>query len=314
MTIVAVTPRGFRQSPGRHQDLLADTGLEVRYPTQERPLTAPELRQLLHGCTGAILGVDDASAEVLVGSGLRVLVRFGIGVDNVDLAAARAEGIRVSRTLGATTTSVAELTVGLMLAAARSVPQLDRSVRAGSWTRITGVELAGRTLGLVGTGRIGREVALRASAIGMDVIGHDPMANEDNVPRVGFDELIARSDVISVHAPLNVTTRHLFDSAVLRRMRPSSILVNTARGGIVDEAALAVAILDGPLHAAALDSFEVEPLSEKSPLRDLPNVILTPHCGAATVEAVERAGVLAVEELCRGLSGDPLLFEVEAPG
>lgn len=314
MTTVAVTPRGFRQTPGRHQKLLADTGLQVRYPTQERPLTAPELRQLLDGCTGAILGVDEASADVLLGSGLRVLVRFGIGVDNVDLAAARAEGIRVSRTLGATTTSVAELAVGLMLAAARGIPQLDRSVRAGSWTRLTGVELAGRTLGLVGTGRIGREVALRARTLGMGVIGHDPAAVQDDVPLVGFDELIARADVVSIHAPLTETTRHLFDSSVLSRMRPSSILVNTARGGIVDEAALATALVEGPLHAAALDSFEDEPLRGDSPLRDVPNVILTPHCGASTVEAVERAGVLAVEELCRGLSGDPLLFEVEPLG
>jgi phosphoglycerate dehydrogenase-like enzyme len=313
VTTVAVTPRGFRQSPGRHQELLANTGLEVRYPTQERPLTACELREQLAGCTGAILGVDDASAEVLVGSGLRVLVRFGIGVDNVDLAAARAEGIRVSRTLGATTTSVAELTVGLMLAAARGIPQLDRSVRAGSWTRLTGVELAGRTLGLVGTGRIGREVAVRARALGMDVIGHDPAAVQDDVPLVGFDQLIARADVVSIHAPLTDTTWHLFDSSVLSRMRPSSILVNTARGGIVDEAALAVALVDGPLHAAALDSFEDEPLGD-SPLRALPNAILTPHCGASTAEAVERAGVLAVEELCRGLAGDPLQFEVQLPG
>lgn len=314
MTTVAVTPRGFRQSPGRHQALLAATGLEVRYPTQERPLTAPELRELLAGCSGAILGVDEASADVLVGSGLRVLVRFGIGVDNVDLAAASAEGIRVSRTLGATTTSVAELAVGLMLAAARGIPQLDRSVRAGSWTRLTGVELAGRTLGLVGTGRIGREVALRARALGMFVIGHDPAAVQDDVPLVGFDELIARADVVSIHTPLTETTRHLFDSSVLSRMRPSSILVNTARGGIVDEAALATALVEGPLHAAALDGFEDEPLRGDSPLRDVPNVILTPHCGASTVEAVERAGVLAVEELCRGLSGDPLLFEVEPLG
>jgi D-3-phosphoglycerate dehydrogenase / 2-oxoglutarate reductase len=309
MTTVAVTPRGFRQSPGRHQQVLADSGFEVRYPTQERPLAAPELRQLLNGCAGAILGVDDASADVLVGSGLRVLVRFGIGLDNVDLAAARAEGIRVSRTLGATTTSVAELAIGLMLAAARGIPQLDRTVRSGSWTRLTGIELAGRTLGLVGTGRIGREVAQRARALGMDVIGHDPAADPRDVPLVEFDELISRADVVSIHAPLTEMTRHMFNSSVLSRMRPASILVNTARGGIVDEAALAVALEQGPLHAAALDSFEEEPLGD-SPLRDLPNAILTPHCGASTLEAVERAGVLAVEELCRGIAGAPLKFEV----
>lgn len=311
MTLVAVTPRGFRQSPGRHRELLESTGFEVRYPTQERPLRAPELRELLAGCEGVILGVDDASAEVLLGSALRVVVRFGIGVDNVDLAAARQQGIHVSRTLGATTTSVAELTIGLMLASARGIPQMDRAVRGGSWSRPTGLELAGRTLGLVGTGRIGRQVAGRAFALGMDVIGHDPLAAGGDIPLVGFDELIARADVVSIHAPLTASTRHLFDAAVLARMRPSSILVNTARGGIIDEVALAAALVEGPLYAAALDSFEEEPLRD-SPLLGLPNVILTPHSGASTVEGVERAGVIAVEELCRGLAGEPLLYDVEA--
>ncbi|GAA1136373.1 phosphoglycerate dehydrogenase [Nocardioides aquiterrae] len=314
MTTIAVTPRGFRQTPGRHHDLLAALGCEVRYPTQERPLTAAELRELLHGCDGAILGVDDASAEALVGSGMKVLVRFGIGLDSVDLDAAEAEGIRVSRTLGATTTSVAELAVGLMLAAARGIPALDRSIRSGSWSRPAALELSGRTLGLVGIGRIGHEVAVRARALGMAVIGHDPVAAPPDIEMVGFDELIERADVISLHAPLTDTTRHLFDAGVLARMRPASILVNTARGGIVDEAALAVALREGPLHAAALDSFEEEPLGPDSPLRDLPNVILTPHAGASTVEAVERAGVLAVEELVRGLDGAPLLFEVRPAG
>ena len=311
MTTIAVTPRGFRQSPGRHQELLAQAGYAVRYPTVERPLTAPELRELIAGCEGVILGVDDAPAEVLVGSDLRVIVRFGIGMDNVDLEAARAQGIKVSRTLGATTTSVAELAIGLMLAAARGTSQMDRTVRAGSWTRLTGLELAGRTLGLVGIGRIGLEVAHRARAFGMTVIAHDPVATPGDIPLMAFDELLATSDVISIHAPLNEQTRHMFDTAALSAMKPSSILINTARGGIIDEDALAVALVDGPLWAAALDCFEHEPL-QSSALLELSNVILTPHCGASTEEAVERAGVIAVEEILRALVGEPLLYEVTA--
>lgn len=311
MTTIAVTPRGFRQSPGRHQELLAQAGYAVRYPTVERPLTAPELRELIVGCEGVILGVDDAPAEVLVGSDLRVIVRFGIGMDNVDLEAARAQGIKVSRTLGATTTSVAELAIGLMLAAARGTSQMDRTVRAGSWTRLTGLELAGRTLGLVGIGRIGLEVAHRARAFGMTVIAHDPVATPGDIPLIAFDELLATSDVISIHAPLNEQTRHMFDTAALSAMKPSSILINTARGGIIDEDALAVALVDGPLWAAALDCFEHEPL-QSSALLELSNVILTPHCGASTEEAVERAGVIAVEEILRALVGEPLLYEVTA--
>ena len=309
MTTIAVTPRGFRQSPGRHQELLAQAGYAVRYPTVERPLTAPELRELIVGCEGVILGVDDAPAEVLVGSDLRVIVRFGIGMDNVDLEAARAQGIKVSRTLGATTTSVAELAIGLMLAAARGTSQMDRTVRAGSWTRLTGLELAGRTLGLVGIGRIGLEVAHRARAFGMTVIAHDPVALPGDIPLMAFDELLATSDVISIHAPLNEQTRHMFDTAALSAMKPSSILINTARGGIIDEDALAVALVDGPLWAAALDCFEHEPL-QSSALLELSNVILTPHCGASTEEAVERAGIIAVEEILRALVGEPLLYEV----
>ncbi len=311
MTIVAVTPRGFRQTPGRHQELLAASGLDVRYATQDRPLTADELSLLLEGCAGVILGVDEAPGRTLRAAvDLTTIVRFGIGTDNVDLEAARELGIRVSRTVGATTTSVAELTLGLMLAAARSIPALDRGVRSGSWSRPNGVELSGRTLGLIGTGRIGREVAARAGAFGMTVIGHDPLADPEGIPLVGLDELVARSDVISIHAPHTEDTHHLVDAALLAAMRPGSLLVNSARGGIVDEVALAEALQGGPLAAAALDSFEHEPLPEDSPLRGLTNVVLTPHCGAATVEAIVRAGVLAVEELMRGLANEPMLHDV----
>ena len=311
MTTVAVTPRGFRETPGPHQDLLAASGVDIRYATQQRPLTADELAVLLEGCTGVILGVDEAPGSTLRrATDLTTIVRFGIGTDNVDLEVARELGIRVSRTVGATTTSVAELALGLMLAAARSIPQMDRGVHAGSWSRPNGIELAGRTLGLVGTGRIGREVAVRARAFGMTVIGHDPLAEPDGIPLVGLAELVARSDVVSIHAPHTPQTHHLVDATFLAAMRPGSLLVNSARGGIVDEDALAHALQHGPLAAAALDSFEHEPLPDTSPLRGLPNVVLTPHCGAATVDAIVRAGVLAVEELMRGLANEPMLHDL----
>lgn len=311
MIRVAVTPRGFRETPGPHRDLLESSGMDVRYATQPRPLSADELAELLEGCAGVILGVDDASEPVLrAATELTTIVRFGIGTDNVDLAAAEALGIRVSRTLGATTTSVAELAVGLMLAAARSITTMDRAVRAGSWARPGGIELSRRTLGLVGTGRIARDVAVRARAFGMTVIGHDPLAEAGDIPLVALEALLERSDVISIHAPYTPETHHLVDASFLAAMRPGSLLVNTARGGIVDETALAAALVQGPLAAAALDCFEQEPLPDNSPLRDVPNVVLTPHCGAATADAIVRAGVLAVEELMRGLAGEPMLHDV----
>jgi len=312
VTTVAVTPRGFRETPGRHRELLAASGFDVRYATHQRPLTADELSTLLRGCAGVILGVDEAPASVLrEATALTTIVRFGTGMDNIDLAVARELGIRVSRTVGATTTSVAELTMGLMIAAARSIPTMDQRVRSGSWSRLTGIELAGRTLGLVGVGRIGSHVAVLAGAFGMEVIGHDPLGAPAGVPLVGLAELVDRSDVVSIHAPHTPHTHHLVDGAFLASMRPGSLLVNSARGGIVDEDALAHALEHGPLAAAALDSFEHEPLADDSRLRSLPNVVLTPHCGASTVDAIVRAGVLAVEELMRGMANEPMLHEID---
>lgn len=306
MINVAITPRGFRQTPGRHHELLGEYGLNPRFPKVDRPLVPDEVAEFLAGCEAAILGVDQVDAESLAAAeSLKVIVRFGSGVDNIPLECTRRRGIQVAFTPGANTVSVVELTLGLMLSAARHVPSMDRSVRAGSWSRRTGVELAGRCLGLFGAGRVGRGVALRAEAMGMRVIAHDPFAGESPLTLVGFDELLEQSDVISIHSPLSSETAGIFDHSAIDRMRTGSILINTARGGIVDEVALAEALRSGKLLAAALDSFATEPLAE-SPLTDLDNVILTPHAGAATVEAIVRAGVAAVEEVNRAVRGEPL--------
>ncbi|WP_442543822.1 phosphoglycerate dehydrogenase [Arthrobacter sp. KN11-1C] len=310
MTTVAITPRGFRSNEGRHKALLRDHGLSPRYPAQDRPLTVEELSELVAGCRAAIVGLDDVSERILATPGLEILVRFGAGADNVDLLAARRHGVKVATIPGATATSVAELALGLMLAAARRILPMDRSVRQGSWQRQTGFELSGRCLGLVGAGRIGQEVAVRAKALGMDVIAFDPFAAVSPLALVTFEELLSRSDVISIHAPLTSETAGLFDANALAAMRPGSVLVNTARGGIIDEAALAAALKSGPLSAAALDSFADEPTRETA-LFELENIVLTPHCGATTVQAVERAGVMAVEEVLRALAGRPMLGTID---
>jgi len=306
VTLVAVTPRGFRNTPGRQHDLLVECGFTPRYPDVDRPLTGDETGAILAGCEAAILGVDEVTPDSLAAAeSLRVIVRYGSGVDNIPLEETRRQGIQVAFTPGANTTSVAELTLGLMLAAARHVTSMDRSVRSGSWSRRTGVELSGRCLGLLGAGRVGHEVAERAAALGMKVVAHDPLARASSLQMVEFNELLDASDVISIHAPLTQDTAGLFDAATLARMRPGSILVNTARGGIVDEEALSASLGSGHLLAAALDSFAHEPLVD-SPLADLDNVVLTPHAGASTVEGVVRAGVAAVEEVQRALAGQPL--------
>jgi D-3-phosphoglycerate dehydrogenase / 2-oxoglutarate reductase len=305
MSIVAITPRGFRNNPGRHQEMLAQHGLSPRYPAIDRPLRADELAGLVTGCRAAIVGLDEVSSAVLATPGLEIVVRFGAGTDNVDLDAARRFGVRVATTPGANATSVAELTIGLMLMTVRQILRMDRTVRRGSWARETGSEVSGRCLGLVGAGRIGREVAARAQSLGMRVIAFDPALTDSELPLVSFADLLRQADVISIHAPLTEATSNLFDASALAAMRPGSVLINTARGGIIDETALASALREGPLSAAALDCFSDEPLTG-SELFALDNVVLTPHCGATTVQAVERAGVAAVEEVLRAFAGKPL--------
>jgi phosphoglycerate dehydrogenase-like enzyme len=296
MNPVAVTARSFRQVPGEHQELLRSAGLPVRFAEADRPLDEDELVELVRGCWGLIVGVDPVTAAVLDAGPLRVVVRVGSGTDNIDLEAARRRGVRVAATPGANARSVAELAIGLLLALARHLVLHDREVRSGSWSRHTGIELAGRRLGVVGYGAVGRQVAAIAGALGMDVVATDPLAPEGDVPLVDLGTLLAASDAVSLHAPLAEDTRGMIGAAELGRMRPRSLLVNTSRGGLVDERALAEALAAGRIRGAAADAFEHEP-PLGSPLLGLDNFVASPHAGGATVEAVTRAGVAAVRTL-----------------
>jgi D-3-phosphoglycerate dehydrogenase / 2-oxoglutarate reductase len=296
MSAVAVTARSFRQVHGEHQELLRATGLPVRYAEADRPLGEDELVELVRGCWGLIVGVDPVSAAVLDAGPLQVVVRFGSGTDNVDLEAARRRGVRVADTPGANARSVAELAIGLLLALARHLVLHDREVRSGSWSRHTGIELAGRRLGVVGYGAVGRQVAGIARAIGMEVAATDPMVREADVPLVDLETLLAASDAVTLHAPLADDTRGMIGAAELGRMQRQALLINTSRGGLVDERALAEALAAGRIRGAAFDTFEREP-PEGSRLLELDNFIASPHAGGATVEAVTRAGVAAVRAL-----------------
>jgi D-3-phosphoglycerate dehydrogenase / 2-oxoglutarate reductase len=296
VTAVAITPRSFRQTPGKHLERLAASPLEVHFPEQDRPLTEHAMVALVRGCEGLIVGVDPVSEGVLEAGPLRVVVKYGSGLDNVDLAAADRLGTRVSSTPGTNARSVAELAVALLLALARHVAWHDRGARAGSWKRRTGIELKHRRLGLVGYGAVAREVARIARALGMEVVATDPFVEHADVELVELDALLATCDAVSLHVPLDETTRNLIDAAALARMLPGALLVNTARGGIVDEAALAEALAAGRLGGAALDVFAEEPPAG-SPLLELENVVVSPHAGAATTEAVERTAGAALDEL-----------------
>jgi D-3-phosphoglycerate dehydrogenase / 2-oxoglutarate reductase len=299
VSAVAVTARSFRQVPGEHHELLRTAGLPVRFPEADRPLDEQELVELVRGCWGLIVGVDPVTAAVLDAGPLQVVVRLGSGTDNVDLEAARRRGVRVATTPAANARSVAELAIGLLLALARHLILHDRNVRSGSWTRHTGVELAGRRLGVVGYGAVGRQVAGIARALGMEVVATDPMVREADVPLVDLETLLASSDAVTLHAPLTDDTRGMIGAAQLNRMRPHALLVNTARGRLVDERALAEALAAGRIGGAAFDTFEREP-PEGSPLLRMDNFVASPHAGGATVEAVTRAGVAAVRELLAG--------------
>jgi D-3-phosphoglycerate dehydrogenase len=240
---------------------------------------------------------------------LRVVGRAGTGVDNVDVEAATRAGVAVLNTPGGNTVSAAEQAIALLLALVRRVPWAAESMRRGDWDRkrFSGIELRDKVLGLVGLGRIGSHVAAVARALGMDVIAHDPFVTEERakemgITLLGLDQLLGRADVVSLHLPLVDDTRNLIDARRLALMKPSAVLINTARGGLVDEGALLQAIEAGKLAGAALDVFEQEPLPADSPLRKAERIILTPHLAASTTEAQERVAV----EICRAVK-DALL-------
>jgi D-3-phosphoglycerate dehydrogenase / 2-oxoglutarate reductase len=229
---------------------------------------------------------------------LKAIGRAGVGVDTIDVDAATERGIPVLTAPAGNTTSAAELTFALLLALARRVPAADRSMKAGEWDRksFTGFELFGKTLGLVGAGRIGGEVGKRARAFGMSVIAYDPFLNSDRARALGvelatLEDVLERSDVISVHVPLTDVTKHLIGHSEIARMKPGALLLNVARGGVVDEDALQAALASKKLGGAALDVFATEPLPRDHPLRTLPNVVLTPHLGASTAEAQHNVAI-----------------------
>jgi len=251
---------------------------------------------------------------------IRVIGRAGVGVDNIDQEAATEKGAAVLNAPAGNTVSAAELTMALIMSTVRKVAAADRSVRTGEWKRagFGGVELRGRTLGLVGAGRIGGEVARRARAFGMRVVAHDPYLTEERardleVERVELDELMRHADVVSLHVPLTDQTKTMFGEEQLRRLKKGAFLVNVARGGVVDELALAKVLGDGHLAGAALDVFEDEPLAEDSALREAPNLVLTPHLGAATTEAQALVAEEIAEAVRGALAEDDLSRALNAP-
>jgi len=308
---ILVTPTSFLK-PGNAQarekiEAFAD---EVVYNDLGRPLQENEILKRLEGVDGYIAGVDYITADVIekMPRSVKVISRYGAGVDRVDIAACTKKGIAVANTPGANAVAVCELAFALMLCAARNIPKLHAAVENGEWPRSEGVELYGKTLGIVGMGAIGKNLAKRAAAFGMNVQAYDPyfdeaFAREHGVLKAQLDDLIFSSDFISLHVPLSDATRHMINEERIGKMKKGAVIVNTARGGLIDEDAAAQALREGRLGGIGLDAFELEPLTH-SPLKGLDRVVLTPHTGAHTGEAVQAMGRMAVDNCIAVLRGE----------
>ena len=287
-------------------DPLSDAGLEILQASAGLVVddlsdrSRSELLAGLPGSSGLIVrSATMADAELLEhADSLEVIGRAGVGLDNIDLEEATRRGIAILNAPAGNTTSTAEHAFALLLAAARGIPQAAASMREGRWDRksISGAQLAGKTLGVIGAGRIGTEVIRRARAFGLRVVVTDPYltqrrAEDLRVEAMPLESLLEESDFVTLHLPLGDATKHLIGAPEIARMRPSAILINAARGGIVDEAALVAALKEGRLACAALDVYEEEPLPAGHPLRDCPNLIMTPHLGASTPEAQREVAI-----------------------
>src|SRR6516165_7174840 len=295
-------------------DLLRQAGLEI---DDRQKLKGVELQEALRQADGVIVRSETriTAAELENPGRLRVIVRAGVGVDNIDVAAATRKGIVVMNTPGGNTVSTAEHTITLLMALARHAPAADASLRQGKWERskFVGTQLAGRTLGVIGLGRIGREVSRRAAGMDMKIVGFDPFLAPAGAAQMGIEtvtdlsQLLPRVDFLTVHTPLTDETRDLIGAAQLAMLPKGARVINCARGGIINEEALAEALRSGHLAGAALDVFVQEPPPPDHPLLQLPNLVLTPHLGASTLEAqvsvAREAAQLLIDFLQRGVVG-----------
>jgi phosphoglycerate dehydrogenase-like enzyme len=302
--VLVTWPDYDRTGAGRR---LAAAGCAVRLAPKVAERSAADTASLLRGVSAAIVSTDPFDAEVLASaSDLRVIARVGVGTDTIDVDAATRRGVAVCTTPGANASSTADHAVALMLAALRRIPEHDAGIRSARWARTgaaTPWELNRLTVGLVGLGAIGRLVRRRLTGFRAHVLVCDPAApSEPGTEVVELDELLARSDVVSLHLPLTEATRHLIDRRRLALMRPHAVLVNTARGGLVDEAALVEALEGGRLRAAALDVFEHEPPTHRR-LLALRNAILTPHVGGVSERSVEEMTRRATDAVVDVLAG-----------
>jgi phosphoglycerate dehydrogenase-like enzyme len=309
MTRVLLTTTSFQDTPGVHHDMLAKTGFEI---VRERgPLTEARMLELA-GQFDAYLCGDDALTRAVIAKSLprlKVISKYGIGLDKIDVVAATDLKVPVLFTPGVNHTTVAEHTFALLLAAVRNLVVEANHTAAGRWTRITGTELYGKTLAIVGFGRIGKEVASRAHAFGLKLIGYgnywdENFAHQYGIERIeDFADVLRRADIISLHTKLTPQTKHLINAANIGLLKPGAVIVNCARGDIVELSPLVAALKSPKPLSYAADVLDQEPPPANHPLLGLPNVIITPHIGSRTHESVQRQASCAVENLTLFLAG-----------
>ncbi|MEZ4361740.1 MAG: phosphoglycerate dehydrogenase [Kofleriaceae bacterium] len=310
---ILVTTTSFQDTPGAHHEVLRDSGFEL--VTARGPLTEGALLELLTqgGFDGLLNGDDAITARVIDAAlpRLRVIAKYGIGLDSIDVEHAARRGVAVLYTPGVNHTTVAEHTLGLMIALSKHFWAHLRATKAGQWKRLTGSELAGKRLALLGLGRIGKEVARRAAAFDMRVVGHDVVWDEAFARAHGIeraadhDAAIRDADVISLHMNLGEQNRRWLDATRLATLKRGALVINTARGGLVDETAIAQACSSGALGGYATDVLDQEPPPPDHPFCGIDNIIVTPHVGSRTFESVERQGLRAARNIVNFLRGDP---------
>ena len=299
MPTVLIGSNFLRNQPGPFREILQRAGFEFTDPPGDQTLTEDDLRAALPGADAILAGGERITAELLdLAPRLRAIARTGVGYDAIDMAAATARRIPIVITPGTNQESVAEHTFALLLGLTRAITVNDRLIHAGGWSQKLVAPLRGKTLGLVGLGRIGRAVATRALAFEMRVIAFDPAPATEFEPRhgvlrVGFEQLLSESDVVSLHLPLTPETRGLINRKTLARMKPGAYLINTARGGLVIEADLHDSLVSGHLAGAGLDVLNPEPPEPDNPLLRLPNVVITPHLGGVDTKAMADMANLA---------------------
>ena len=301
MPKILITPAVYASGKGPWRDVLDAAGMECVFPPHEcTQIDKATFIRDLQGIDGTLASVERYDEEVFANSKLRCVARVGVGYDAVDVPAATKHGVAVAITPGTNEHSVAEQAISLITSVFRDLARRDREIRRGIWRRDCPRRLAGNTIGLVGLGRIGKAMAPRCQGLGLKMIGFDPFADRATVEKLGiqlvsFEELLAQADIVSLHMPCTKETTDLFNATTFAKMRPNSVLINTSRGGLVDENALMQALDSGRLFGAGLDVCKIEPLPANSPLLKYEQISFAPHLGGIDQTALDAMGQLAAQ-------------------